>query len=103
MMRSMARSQSGEFALVDLKAVDGNYPMLGGVRLTPQLPMAELLAQRDGAFGAGADAVLLARLDLKIGDRLTIGSVPFEIRSVVNSEPDKLAGGVGPRTAIPDQ
>ncbi len=61
-MRAMARSQSGEFALVDLKAVDGNYPMLGEVKLAPQMPMADLLAQRDGAFGAGADAVLLARL-----------------------------------------
>ncbi len=95
MMRSMARSKSGEFALVDLKAVDGNYPMLGSIKLTPQIPMSELLAQRDGAFGAGADAVLLARLGLKIGDRLTIGSATFDIRSVVDSEPDKLAGGVG--------
>jgi putative ABC transport system permease protein len=94
-MRGMARSQSGEFALVDLKAVDGNYPMLGDVNLTPQMPMADLLVQRDGAFGAGADAVLLARLGLKAGDRLTVGSATFEIRAVVESEPDKLAGGVG--------
>lgn len=95
LMRGMARSQSGEFALVDLKAVDNNYPMLGEVRLAPQMPMPQLLAQRDGAFGAGADAVLLARLGLKLGDRVTLGSVPFEIRSIVESEPDKLAGGVG--------
>jgi putative ABC transport system permease protein len=95
MMRSMARSQKGEFALVDLKAVDGNYPMLGSVRLTPQMPMGDLLAQRDGVYGAGVDAVLLARLGLKIGDRVTVGSTAFEIRSVVDSEPDKLAGGIG--------
>ncbi|HEX7882787.1 MAG TPA: FtsX-like permease family protein [Afipia sp.] len=94
-MRAMARSPSGEFALVDLKAVDGNYPMLGSVGLTPQIPISELLSQRDGVFGAGADAILLARLGLKTGDHLTVGSVPFEIRSVVDSEPDKLAGGVG--------
>lgn len=105
MMRSMARSQSGEFALVDLKAVDGNYPMLGSVKLTPQIPMNELLAHRDGLFGAGADAVLLARLGLKIGDRLTVGSATFDIRSVVDSEPDKLAGGVGlgPRFLVSEE
>lgn len=105
MMRSMARSQGGEFALVDLKAVDGNYPMLGSVKLTPQIPMNELLAQRDGIFGAGADAVLLARLGLKIGDRLTVGSATFDIRSVVDSEPDKLAGGVGlgPRFLVSEE
>ncbi|CAN5149574.1 FtsX-like permease family protein [soil metagenome] len=94
-MRGMARSPSGEFALVDLKAVDGNYPMLGDVALTPKVSMSDLMAQRDGAFGAGADAVLLARLGLKVGDRVTVGTATFEIRSVVDAEPDKLAGGVG--------
>lgn len=104
-MRGMARSPSGEFALVDLKAVDGNYPMLGEIKLIPQMPMAELLAQRDGAFGAGADPVLLARLGLKAGDRLTVGSATFEIRSVVDSEPDKLAGGLGlgPRFLVSEE
>jgi putative ABC transport system permease protein len=41
------------------------------------------------------DSTLLARLDLKIGDRVTVGSAAFEIRSVVGAEPDKLAGGLG--------
>ncbi len=59
------------------------------------MPLADLLAEHDGAFGAAADSTLLARLDLKIGDRLTIGSATFQIRSVVGTEPDKLAGGVG--------
>jgi len=94
-MRGMARSASGEFALVDMKAVDSNYPMLGDVKLAPQMAMPDLLAQRDGAYGAGADAVLLARLGLKIGDRVTVGTATFELRSVVESEPDKLAGGMG--------
>jgi putative ABC transport system permease protein len=101
-MRGMARSPSGEFALVDLKAVDGNYPMLGTVSLEPKMPVPDLLAQRDGAFGAGADAVLLARLGLKAGDRVTVGNATFEIRATVQTEPDKLAGGVGlgPRLLI---
>src|SRR5712672_4269048 len=59
------------------------------------MPVADLLAERDGAFGAAADATLLARLDLKIGDRVSVGSAAFRIRSVVGAEPDKLAGGVG--------
>ena len=53
------------------------------------------MAERDGAFGAAADATLLARLDLKIGDRVSVGNATFQIRSVVGAEPDKLAGGVG--------
>jgi putative ABC transport system permease protein len=94
-LRGMARTADGRLALVEMKAVDGNYPMLGSVSLSPDMPIPDLLAERDGAFGAAADPTLLARLDLKIGDRVTIGDATFQIRSVVDAEPDKLAGGIG--------
>jgi putative ABC transport system permease protein len=94
-LRGMARTGDGRLALVELKAVDGSYPMLGELTLDPKMPMADLLTERNGAFGAAVDSTLLARLDLKIGDRVTIGSTTFEIRSVVDAEPDKLAGGLG--------
>src|SRR5437016_5884141 len=64
-LRAMARTQDGKLALVELKAVDDAYPMLGQVRIEPNMPMRDLLTERDGAFGAAADAALLARLDLK--------------------------------------
>jgi putative ABC transport system permease protein len=98
-LRAMARSGDGRLALVELKAVDGAYPVLGELTLDPAMPMADLLAERQDpsgtAFGAAADSALLARLDLKLGDRVTVGSATFQIRSVVDAEPDKLAGGVG--------
>src|ERR1700688_4236569 len=94
-LRGMARAADGRIALVELKAVDAAYPMLGELTLDPKMPVADLLAERYGAFGAAADQTLLARLDLKIGDRITIGSATFQIRSVVGAEPDKLAGGLG--------
>src|SRR5947199_1169971 len=94
-LRGMARTEDSQLALVELKAVDQAYPMLGEVSLDPKLPMAELLAERDGAFGAAADATLLARLQLKIGDRLSLGSATFQLRSVVDAEADRVARGVG--------
>src|SRR3979411_1127132 len=94
-LRGMARTGDGRLALVELKAVDGAYPMLGELALDPPMPVPDLLAQRDGGVGAAADSTLLARLDLKIGDRVTIGGATFQIRSVDGAEPDKLAGGVG--------
>jgi len=101
-LRVMARSGDGRLALVELKAVDGSYPMLGELTLDPKMPMPDLLAMRDGAFGAAVDSTLLARLDLKLGDRVTIGTATFQIRSVVGAEPDKLAGnvGLGPRFLV---
>ncbi len=94
-LRAMARTSDGRLALVELKAVDSAYPMLGELTLQPKMPVADLLTERDGAFGAAADSTLLARLDLKLGDRVSVGSATFQIRSVVDAEPDKLAGGLG--------
>src|SRR3979411_707653 len=94
-LRGMARTGDGRLALVELKAVDGAYPMLGELTLDPRIPVPDLLAERDGAFGAAADSTLLARLDVRLGDRISIGSATFQIRSVVGAEPDKLAGGGG--------
>jgi putative ABC transport system permease protein len=94
-LRGMARATDGRLALVEIKAVDGAYPMLGQLSLEPEMPVADLLAERDGAFGAAADQTLLTRLDLKLGDRINVGQATFQIRSLDNGEPDKLAGGLG--------
>src|SRR5438477_3596262 len=76
-LRAMARASDGRLALVELKAVDGDYPMFGELTLDPKMPVADLLAEHDGAFGAAVDSTLLARLDLKIGDLIGIGSATF--------------------------
>src|SRR5437763_1961837 len=76
-LRAMARAGGGRRALIELKAVDSAYPMLGELTLDPGMPLAELLAERDGAFGAAADSNLMARLDLKTGDRVTVGRETF--------------------------
>jgi putative ABC transport system permease protein len=102
MLRAMARAGNGQLALVELKAVDASYPMLGELTLNPNKPLADLLAEHDGAFGAAVDSTLLARLDLKLGDRVTVGNTAFQLRSIVDAEPDRLAGGLsfGPRFLI---
>ena len=94
-LRAMARTSDGRLALVEMKAVDGLYPSLGELTLDPKLPLRNILEQRDGVFGAAADPTLLARLDLKIGDKVSVGDATFQIRSAVEAEPDKLGVGVG--------
>ena len=94
-MRAMAVAGDKGSALVEAKAVDGAYPAVGEVVADPARPLRELLAERDGAFGALADPVLLARLDLKVGDRITVGQAAFELRAALISEPDKIGTGVG--------
>ncbi|HML08163.1 MAG TPA: FtsX-like permease family protein [Xanthobacteraceae bacterium] len=99
---TMARTSDGRTTLVEVKAADGAYPLYGAVATNPEMALPALFARRDGAFGAAADPGLLARLDLKPGDRITIGNAAIELRAVLTSEPDKLAGGIGfgPRLLI---
>ena len=94
-MRAMARTPDGKATLVEIKAVDDAYPLFGQTILNPPGRLDDALAQRDGAFGAAADPVLLARLGIKPGARLTIGNATIEIRAALTGEPDKLAGGIG--------
>jgi putative ABC transport system permease protein len=102
-MRAMARTGDGRTALVEVKAVDGAYPLFGAAKLDPAMPLGDALAARDGVFGAAVDPLLLARLDLKPGARLTIGNATIEIRAALTGEPDRLSAGgfgLGPRLMI---
>ncbi|MGO4571993.1 ABC transporter permease [Microvirga sp. 2TAF3] len=94
-MRAMAIAGEKGSALVELKAVDGSYPTVGTLETDPQLPPASLFAERDGAYGAAADPALLARLDLKVGDRVKVGGATIDLRASLVSEPDKIADGIG--------
>lgn len=98
-LRAMARTTDGRASLVEAKAVDGAYPLYGAVALDPAMDLASALALRDSVYGAAADEALLARLDLKPGDRIKVGDADIEIRASLKSEPDKLASGIsfGPR------
>lgn len=94
-LRAMARVASGDATLVELKAVDGAWPMIGKADLEPTLPIADILAQKDGRFGAAVDPAVLARFGLKIGDRLIVGNLELDVRAALTREPDRLSEGVG--------
>ena len=94
-LRAMARTADGRSTLVEVKAVDGAYPLYGSVASDPAAPLSDLLARRGEAFGAVADPTLFARLDLAPGARLMVGNAALDIRASLTAEPDKLAGGIG--------
>ena len=103
-LRAMARADNSQATLVEMKAVDGAYPLYGAPQLDPAQPLSAALAERDSVFGAAADPTLMARLNVKPGARLKVGNANFEVRASLTSEPDKLAGGIGfgPRLIISD-
>lgn len=88
--------------LIELKAVDGRYPLYGAIRLRPAMPIARALAARGGVFGAVVDAGLLTRLGVGIGGRLRIGDADVVVRAVIVAEPDRGAHvfTLGPRVIV---
>ncbi|MGE0562907.1 MAG: ABC transporter permease [Pseudolabrys sp.] len=94
-MRAMARTGDGRATLVEVKAVDGAYPLFRSVVLQPAMPLVDALAERNGVFGGAVDATLFERLRLKPGDVVTVGGARIEIRATILTEPDKLSLGIG--------
>ena len=95
-MRGMAHLEDGSRrSLVELKAVDGAYPLVNRVRLEGDMPLADALA----GGGAVAEKGLLDRLGIGIGDTLRVGRAMLTVRAVLAREPDRLTGGIslGPR------
>lgn len=107
-MRAMARAQSGAGAtegtrrLVELKAVDAAYPLHGALVLSPALPADQVFAKTEGVWGAAVDPDLLEFLKLKLGDRIAVGEAIYELRAVLEREPDRTARAftLGPRVLV---
>ncbi len=99
--RSMAVLDRGgrtERALTQVKGVDGSYPLIGSVELNPDIPLAEALAGN----GAVMERVLADRLGLSPGDGFRLGAAEYELRAVLENEPDAAgtAFSLGPRTLL---
>ena len=97
-MRSMLIAASGRRMLVELKAVDGAWPLVGNAVLNPPGPMAPALAQA----GLLVDPLVLDRLGVKPGDRLKLGTLGVTLRGTLTGEPDRVATPsiFGPRAMI---
>jgi putative ABC transport system permease protein len=85
--RAMARSE-GRSALIEVKAVDGAYPLYGHVVITR--PDAAGTPWR-GAGTVLVEQPLLDRFGVDVGDTLTIGEATVTIGGVLGEQPDRLA------------
>ena len=106
-LRSMARTEDvadtvTARSLVELKAVDGAYPLYGAVELATPGALGELLANRDGLWGAVIEPSLLTRLKVQVGDQIKVGDATLQVRGVITKEPDRLVTPTtsGPRVLI---
>ena len=84
--------------VVELRAVQPGFPFYGTLTLAVGTYSHDLLANH----GALVRPELLSQLGVRVGDRMLIGNVPFEIRGVIASEPGRSLGAfsLGPRVLI---
>ncbi|MDK3019610.1 ABC transporter permease [Pseudodonghicola flavimaris] len=103
--RSMAlvdHEGEAERALTQVKAVDTAYPLVGSVRLAPEMPLDQALAGQDGLPGGVMERVLSDRLGIAPGDRFRLGTQDFVLMATLFKEPDGAGAGfaLGPRTLV---
>lgn len=95
-LRSMTRLPDGsDQTLVEAKAVDSLYPLYGALLVTPSLGFDALFGEENGTFGVAVAPLLLDRLGVSVGDTVLLGNAQFDIRAVIDSEPDALSDGFG--------
>ncbi len=97
-LRTMLVAPSGSRLLVELKAVDAAWPLIGAARTEPpQTPGSAVLGQ-----GLLVDPAVLERLAVAQGVELRLGNSLVAIAGLVLEEPDRVATPTlfGPRVLV---
>lgn len=93
-LRAMARAPGEDAAaLVEMKAVDGAYPLFGQVELEGGGALPPAIARQNGEWGAVVEQGALDRAGIGVGGTLTVGEVTYRVRGVLAREPDRAAAG----------
>jgi putative ABC transport system permease protein len=87
-LRAMARSEGKKSALIEVKAVDGAYPLYGEVAIVKPAGAGPLWRSPDTVL---VERTLLDRLGLDIGSPVSIGEAKVVIGGVLGQQPDRLA------------
>ena len=82
---SILRTKSDESKTTRIKVIDNLYPLLGDVTVEPSNSFDLLKTKPDSIL---VDKTTKKNLDLKIGDKVKIQNISFEIIGVIESLPD---------------
>ena len=76
--------------IVELKAVDQNWPLKGIPIIVPNKSINKSLKMNDNNNGALIDASLKNQLEIKVGDVLQLGKTKIQINGIIKKEPDRM-------------
>ena len=90
-----------ESRLVQVRALDGNYPFYGSLETTPQAAGKEFRKYRQ----ALVDQTLMLQFNARVGDSIKIGATSFAIAGVLTKAPGRtaLSTTIAPPVYIPLQ
>jgi putative ABC transport system permease protein len=102
-LRTMAGPPTAR-RLVQLRAVDSAYPLVGAAQMQNGQNIHAALAFKDGLPGIAMTPAGLADFSLTVGDIVRVGSHEVYVGGVLLDEPDRLGlgGGLGQRMLISD-
>ena len=95
-----AAGGEGRARLVQVRALDGPYPLYGAAETTPAGAASALGRDTTGAL---VDATLLLQMEAAVGDSVQVGRRTYPIVGQVDGVPGQtdIAGLVGPRVYLP--
>ncbi|MFC3560371.1 ABC transporter permease [Pedobacter jamesrossensis] len=91
--------KNGGSRLVQMKALEGNYPFYGAIETTPATAAKSFLSGKD----ALVDKTLMLQFNAKTGDSISIGDLSFKIAGVLDKAPGQtgISSSVAPIVYIP--
>ncbi|MEX1025020.1 MAG: FtsX-like permease family protein [Planctomycetota bacterium] len=101
-LATMVTTDGQRSQLVELKVVDGDFPLRGEMPLDPPIANGLDFDEALGASGCVVAPEIAAAFGLAIGDELRVGGTAFEVRALVLSEPDRIEFefALGPRVFL---
>ena len=96
-LNAMAQANGRPASLIELRGVDHDWPLVGDFRLK-----TGAISERPEGLSAAIGPALAERLDLRVGDFITIGSARLKVIGLIASEPDQLGQGfrLGPPVIV---
>ncbi|HOL64912.1 MAG TPA: ABC transporter permease [Accumulibacter sp.] len=89
-MVSRGKGKEQRTQLAEIKAVAAGYPLRGSLRTAPALDAPD--APASGIPAAGTvwiDERLATALEVRVGERLTLGNVRLKVAAIITLEPDR--------------
>ena len=88
--------------IVELKAVDNNYPLIGKVVISPNQELKPSLNTKKNTKNVLIDKSLKDQLGINVGDLINLGKSKFKINGIIEKEPDRMFSFAtfGPRVLL---